>query len=248
MSFWASATRLTGKHWAAPYAYSLLTASWPRASRGVGALAPAPAASTRPRHVSAVGLLGLVTRAAFWLCLPASVTLVFFAVRLVTVVSKRTSPPIHRFIAAHSITALCQAFNYHFAMKAGCTRHSTIHGVCYGWASGSFQVDSLLMPHRQLISPRAASTAAASVACIVSRLPPREVSINLGHDDPIGPRIILSSSPRLLQARHISSGRSTLFAPGLRPQGALRAGLVARGAPQLPGMPAPQTMDHLPRS
>ena len=38
----ASATRLTGKHWAAPYASSLLPRSWARARCGVGAFAPAP--------------------------------------------------------------------------------------------------------------------------------------------------------------------------------------------------------------
>jgi hypothetical protein len=40
----AAAARLTGKHWAAPYASSLLTGSRARAQRGVGAVAPAPAA------------------------------------------------------------------------------------------------------------------------------------------------------------------------------------------------------------
>jgi hypothetical protein len=40
----ASATRLTGKHWAAPYASSLLARSRARAWCGVGDLAPAPAA------------------------------------------------------------------------------------------------------------------------------------------------------------------------------------------------------------
>ena len=40
----ASATRLTGKHWAAPYASSLLARSRARARCGAGALAPAPAA------------------------------------------------------------------------------------------------------------------------------------------------------------------------------------------------------------
>jgi len=38
----ASATRLTGKHWAAPYASSLLPRSRARARCGVGAFAPAP--------------------------------------------------------------------------------------------------------------------------------------------------------------------------------------------------------------
>jgi hypothetical protein len=40
----ASATRLTGKHWAAPYASSLLPRSRARARCGIGAFAPAPAA------------------------------------------------------------------------------------------------------------------------------------------------------------------------------------------------------------
>jgi hypothetical protein len=40
----ASATRLTGKHWAAPYASSLLARSRARARCGVGVLAPAPVA------------------------------------------------------------------------------------------------------------------------------------------------------------------------------------------------------------
>ena len=40
----ASATRLTGKHWAAPYASSLLSRSRARARCGVGAFAPAPTA------------------------------------------------------------------------------------------------------------------------------------------------------------------------------------------------------------
>jgi hypothetical protein len=40
----ASAARLTGKHWAAPYASSLLARSRARARCGVGALTPAPAA------------------------------------------------------------------------------------------------------------------------------------------------------------------------------------------------------------
>jgi len=40
----ASATRLTGKHWAAPYASSLLARSRARARCGVGALDSAPAA------------------------------------------------------------------------------------------------------------------------------------------------------------------------------------------------------------
>ena len=40
----ASATRLIGKHWNATYASSLLLGSRARARRGVGALAPAPAA------------------------------------------------------------------------------------------------------------------------------------------------------------------------------------------------------------
>jgi hypothetical protein len=40
----ASATRLTGKHWAAPYASSLLPRSQARARCGVGGFAPAPAA------------------------------------------------------------------------------------------------------------------------------------------------------------------------------------------------------------
>jgi hypothetical protein len=40
----ASATRLTGKHWEAPYASSLLARSRARARCGAGALAPAPAA------------------------------------------------------------------------------------------------------------------------------------------------------------------------------------------------------------
>jgi hypothetical protein len=40
----ASATRLTGKHWAAPYASSLLPRSRARARCGVGAFAPAPTA------------------------------------------------------------------------------------------------------------------------------------------------------------------------------------------------------------
>jgi hypothetical protein len=40
----ASATRLTGKHWAAPYASSLLPRSRARAGCGVGAFAPAPTA------------------------------------------------------------------------------------------------------------------------------------------------------------------------------------------------------------
>jgi len=43
-SLQASATRLTGKHWAAPYASSLLPRSWARARCGVGAFAPAPTA------------------------------------------------------------------------------------------------------------------------------------------------------------------------------------------------------------
>ena len=38
----ASATRITGKHWAAPYASSLLPRSRARARCGVGAFAPAP--------------------------------------------------------------------------------------------------------------------------------------------------------------------------------------------------------------
>jgi len=40
----ASATRLTGKHWAAPYASSLLARSRARARCGVGGFAPAPTA------------------------------------------------------------------------------------------------------------------------------------------------------------------------------------------------------------
>ena len=40
----ASATRLTGKHWAAPYASSLLPRSRARARCGVGVFAPAPTA------------------------------------------------------------------------------------------------------------------------------------------------------------------------------------------------------------
>ena len=40
----ASATRLTGKHWAAPYASSILPRSRARARCGVGAFAPAPTA------------------------------------------------------------------------------------------------------------------------------------------------------------------------------------------------------------
>jgi hypothetical protein len=40
----ASATRLTGKYWAAPYAYSLLPRSRSGVRCGVGAFAPAPAA------------------------------------------------------------------------------------------------------------------------------------------------------------------------------------------------------------
>jgi len=40
----ASATRLTGKHWAAPYASSLLPRSRARARCGVGVFAPAPIA------------------------------------------------------------------------------------------------------------------------------------------------------------------------------------------------------------
>jgi len=40
----ASATRLTGKYWAAPYASSLLPRSRARARCGIGAFAPAPAA------------------------------------------------------------------------------------------------------------------------------------------------------------------------------------------------------------
>ena len=40
----ASATRLTGKHWATPYAHSLLPRSRARAWCGVGAFTPAPAA------------------------------------------------------------------------------------------------------------------------------------------------------------------------------------------------------------
>jgi hypothetical protein len=40
----AAAARLTGKHWAAPCAFSLLTRSRARARCRVGALAPAPAA------------------------------------------------------------------------------------------------------------------------------------------------------------------------------------------------------------
>ena len=40
----AAATRLTGKHWAAPYASSLLSRSRARARCGVGAFAPAPPA------------------------------------------------------------------------------------------------------------------------------------------------------------------------------------------------------------
>jgi hypothetical protein len=40
----ASATRLTGKHWAAPYASLLLPRSRARARCGVGAFAPAPTA------------------------------------------------------------------------------------------------------------------------------------------------------------------------------------------------------------
>jgi hypothetical protein len=43
-SLQASATRLTGKHWASPYASSLLARSRAQARCGFGALAPAPAA------------------------------------------------------------------------------------------------------------------------------------------------------------------------------------------------------------
>jgi hypothetical protein len=47
-SLQASATRLTGKHWAALHASSLLARSRARSRCGVGALAPAPAAHVLP--------------------------------------------------------------------------------------------------------------------------------------------------------------------------------------------------------
>jgi len=46
----ASATRLTGKHWAAPYASSLLARSRSRVRCGVGAFAPAPTAHVLASH------------------------------------------------------------------------------------------------------------------------------------------------------------------------------------------------------
>jgi hypothetical protein len=50
LSLRASATRLTGKHWVAPYASSLLMGSRAPARRGDGALAPAPAAHVPASH------------------------------------------------------------------------------------------------------------------------------------------------------------------------------------------------------
>jgi len=55
----ASAARLNWKHWAAPYASSLLTGSRARARRGSGPL-PRLRAPTCPRYVIGVGLLGLI--------------------------------------------------------------------------------------------------------------------------------------------------------------------------------------------
>jgi hypothetical protein len=79
----ASATRLTGKYWATPYASSLLPRSRARARCGIGAFAPAPAAQCS-RPVSGVGL-GLFVLRLPCRGLPAPARPLFFALRSATV-------------------------------------------------------------------------------------------------------------------------------------------------------------------
>ena len=95
----ASATWLTGKHWAAPYASSLLTGLGHRPGAGLGLLPRLPP-PTSPHPVSGVGL-GLCVRGFFHRGLPASDILRLFALRSVTVVGKRM-------LSLHSASLQCK--------------------------------------------------------------------------------------------------------------------------------------------
>ena len=80
-----SATRLTGKYWAAPFASSLIPRSRALARCGLGAFAPAPAAHVRARVPLVVWAWDLVVMRLLCCGLPAPARRQFFALRFVTV-------------------------------------------------------------------------------------------------------------------------------------------------------------------